>query len=97
MGHNTQNWNFAADIQANGVGPEFKGWTYSWGVQSPPSHGFCPHRVLDDDTVDAIVAAAKLPEAVWLDAHPAPMRAWLEGLPALHRACCQEAARRGRR
>lgn len=82
MGENTHNeggpmWDVNA---ASGVG----GWIYSSSRSTPASHAFSPP--MNDTQIQAVIAASDNTDTQWLDAHPAPVKVWLNNRNATQRA-----------
>jgi hypothetical protein len=82
MGENTHNeggpmWDVNA---AGGLG----GWIYSSSRRTPASHSYSPP--MNDTQVSAVLAAADNTDAQWLNAHPGPVKTWLQNRTATQRA-----------
>jgi hypothetical protein len=72
MGDNTHNeggpmWDVDAGI--NGA------WSYTTGRKNPASHDYSPP--MTQAQMQAVLADCDTTEAVWLNAHPAPVKTWL--------------------
>lgn len=75
---------------ASGVG----GWIYASSRKTPASHEFSPPMNLAQ--VQVAIAAADNTETQWVNAHPAPVKVWLNNRTAAqranHKAGCQKMA-----
>ena len=82
MGDNTHNeggpmWDVNA---ASGLG----GWIYASSRKNPCIHDFSPP--MNDTQVRVVLAVADNTEAQWLNAHPAPVKTWLNNRTSTQRA-----------